>query len=62
MTPIQFAKTSSDKTALEEGDVFTPRFDAAGLVTTVVTDADDGMLLMVAHNHPFSGEISVGPE
>lgn len=49
MTPIQFAKTSSDKTALEEGDVFTPRFDAAGLVTTVVTDADDGMLLMVAH-------------
>lgn len=49
MTPIQFAQTSSDKTALEEGDVFTPRFDAAGLVTTVVTDADDGMLLMVAH-------------
>ena len=49
MSPIQFAETSSDKTALEEGDVFTPRFDAAGLVTTVVTDADDGMLLMVAH-------------
>lgn len=26
-----------------------PRFDAHGLITAVVTDADDGMLLMVAH-------------
>ncbi len=34
---------------LEEGTAFTPRFDASGLVTAVVTDAGDGMLLMVAH-------------
>ena len=49
MTSIQFAKPSADKSSLEEGTSFTPRFDAAGLVTVVVTDADDGMLLMVAH-------------
>jgi phosphoribosyl-AMP cyclohydrolase len=38
-----------DKADLEEGRDFTPRFDAAGLVTAVVTDAWDGVLLMVAH-------------
>ncbi len=49
MTTIDFPPASPDKAALEEGAAFTPRFDAAGLVTAVVTDADDGMLLMVAH-------------
>lgn len=44
-----FPSPSSDKAALEEGDLFTPRFDQHGLVTAVVTDADDGALLMVAH-------------
>ncbi len=38
-----------DKAVLEEGAMFAPRFDAAGLVTAVVTDAADGVLLMVAH-------------
>lgn len=28
---------------------FTPRFDAAGLVTAVVTDVDTGAILMLAH-------------
>jgi phosphoribosyl-AMP cyclohydrolase len=37
------------KRDLEEGAVLTPRFDAAGLVTCVTTDADTGELLMVAH-------------
>ncbi|HEY6633348.1 MAG TPA: phosphoribosyl-AMP cyclohydrolase [Rhizobiaceae bacterium] len=46
---ITFPKPSTDKKELEEGAVFSPRFDAAGLVTAVVTDAKDGMLLMVAH-------------
>jgi phosphoribosyl-AMP cyclohydrolase len=46
---LQFDKPSPDKQTLEEGKAFTPRFDEAGLVTAVVTDADDGMLLMVAH-------------
>ena len=33
----------------ETGTTFKPRFDAAGLVTAVVTDADSGGVLMVAH-------------
>ncbi|HEV2898990.1 MAG TPA: phosphoribosyl-AMP cyclohydrolase [Pseudaminobacter sp.] len=49
MAHIDFPESPSDKQALEEGGVFAPRFDAAGLVTAVVTDARDGMLLMVAH-------------
>ena len=35
--------------AQDEIDRFQPRFDAAGLVTAIVTDADTGTLLMVAH-------------
>ena len=34
---------------LDESDEFRPRFDGSGLITTVVTDATDGALLMVAH-------------
>lgn len=49
MSGVPFEQPSADKQALEEGAVFTPRFDAAGLVTVVVTDAADGVLLMVAH-------------
>jgi phosphoribosyl-AMP cyclohydrolase len=41
--------TSSDSTDLEEGLAFKPRFDAAGLVTCVATDAGTGDVLMVAH-------------
>lgn len=40
---------SSDKDKLEEGLSFAPRFDAAGLVTCVATDARSGDVLMVAH-------------
>ena len=49
MNSIEFPKAPADKTALEEGTAFSPRFDANGLVTAVVTDAGDGALLMVAH-------------
>ena len=49
MPPIEFAEPPADKQALEEGLTLSPRFDANGLVTAVVTDARDGMLLMVAH-------------
>ena len=34
---------------IEEGTALTPRFDASGLVTAVVTDATSGEVLMVAH-------------
>jgi phosphoribosyl-AMP cyclohydrolase len=37
------------KNDIEEGLVFAPRFDASGLITCVVTQADTGELLMVAH-------------
>ena len=46
---ITFDAPSSDKAELETGPAFTPRFDANGLITAVVTDAGDGELLMVAH-------------
>ena len=40
----------SDKSSeIEEGTAFQPKFDANGLITTVVTDAASGELLMVAH-------------
>ena len=32
----------------EQGGVFRPRFDSAGLLTAVVQDADSGRVLMVA--------------
>jgi phosphoribosyl-AMP cyclohydrolase len=38
-----------DRREREEGTAFAPRFGANGLVTAVVSDAGDGMLLMVAH-------------
>jgi phosphoribosyl-AMP cyclohydrolase len=38
-----------DHDALELGDRLTPRFDAAGLITAVVTDAATGEVLMLAH-------------
>ncbi len=46
---IEFASPPADKAALEDNGAFTPKFDANGLVTAVVTDARDGELLMVAH-------------
>jgi phosphoribosyl-AMP cyclohydrolase len=46
---IAFAEPSGNKAALEEGAVFSPKFDANGLVTAVVTDAGDGAVLMLAH-------------
>jgi len=40
---------SSSTRDIEEGLAFTPKFDADGLLTAVVTDARSGDLLMVAH-------------
>ena len=44
-----FEDALADKQELEEGSRFTPRFDARGLVTAVVTDAASGAVLMLAH-------------
>ncbi|WP_422370180.1 phosphoribosyl-AMP cyclohydrolase [Hoeflea sp.] len=43
-----FAPPPPDKTALEEGDALSPRFDNSGLVTAVVSDARDNEILMLA--------------
>jgi phosphoribosyl-AMP cyclohydrolase len=40
---------SSSTRDIEEGLAFTPKFDADGLITAVVTDAKSGDVLMVAH-------------
>jgi phosphoribosyl-AMP cyclohydrolase len=42
----------------DNADQFMPRFDAAGLVTAIVTDADDGGLLMVAHMNQQAIDLS----
>lgn len=46
---MDFPAPPAEKGPLEEGAVFSPRFDRDGLVTAIVTDARDGTLLMVAH-------------
>lgn len=56
---MTFAVPPGDKAALEEGASLTPRFDAAGLVTAVVTDADDGTLLMVAHMNDEALDLTI---
>lgn len=49
MATIEFPSPPVDKAALEEGATFSPRFDAGGLITAVVSDAADGTVLMLAH-------------
>lgn len=48
MTEATLASKERDKHALEEGSTFQPRFDAAGLIPCVTTDAATGAVLMVA--------------
>lgn len=40
---------AGSKTELEEGAVFTPRFDSDGLIGCITIDAQDGAVLMFAH-------------
>lgn len=54
-----FHSNSLDKKELEEGSVFAPNFDASGLLTAVVTDDRDGMLLMVAHMNAEALELTL---
>lgn len=44
-----FAPPFADKERQEHGGVFSPQFDANGLLSAVVTDAASGGLLMLAH-------------
>jgi phosphoribosyl-AMP cyclohydrolase len=56
---MTFQSPPSDKTEIEEGAGFAPRFDAHGLITAVVTDAGDGALLMVAHMNAEALELTL---
>jgi phosphoribosyl-AMP cyclohydrolase len=46
--PASFPPRGSAR-EIEEGTAFAPKFDAAGLIPCVVTDAGSGEVLMVAH-------------
>jgi phosphoribosyl-AMP cyclohydrolase len=48
-TPSTPFAPPGSKQQLEEGHALTPKFDAAGLVTAVVTDHATGEVLMLAH-------------
>ncbi len=41
--------TGLSKRDIEEGSVFAPRYDSAGLIGAIVTDAADGGVLMFAY-------------
>ena len=49
MSGARFPLPAADKAQREEGDVFTPKFDANGLITVVAVAATGGEVLMVAH-------------
>ena len=49
MTDVPVFSTARSTQELEEGRALTPKFDADGLVTAVVTDVRSGDVLMVAH-------------
>ena len=44
-----FQSPSSNKSELEEGEAFTPRFDGDGLIPAIITDAAGGGVLMFAY-------------
>jgi phosphoribosyl-AMP cyclohydrolase len=46
-SPLFSPRSSAQE--IEEGQTFAPKFDAGGLIACVVTDAQTGALLMVAH-------------
>lgn len=56
---MTFRSPADDKTETEEGAAFAPRFDGHGLITAVVTDARDGVLLMVAHMNAEALELTL---
>ncbi len=55
---IQFSPRT-DRAAVEAGLGFAPKFDAAGLITAVAVDADDGTVLMVAYMNEASLKLTL---
>ena len=58
MDPIQFAPRE-DKSAIEEGLAFAPKFDADGLIPAIATDAKSGAVLMVAYMNDESLKLTL---
>lgn len=46
---MSFAPPAADKKILEEGEVFTPKFDRDGLIVCVTQEAASGEILMLAY-------------
>ncbi|MCW2273874.1 phosphoribosyl-AMP cyclohydrolase [Rhodoblastus acidophilus] len=53
---MSFPPPSSDKQTLEEGAVFTPKFDANGLIVCVTQEAATGEILMLAYMNELALE------
>ena len=53
---MPFPTPTADKTQLEEGGVFTPKFDANGLIVCVTVEAASGEILMVAYMNELALE------
>ena len=48
-----------DSNQREQGTELAPKWDAAGLVTAVVTDAKDGVVLMLAHMNDEALQVTI---
>jgi phosphoribosyl-AMP cyclohydrolase len=53
---MPFPAPPADKKSLEEGDAFTPKFDAHGLIVCVTTEAASGEILMLAYMNELALE------
>jgi phosphoribosyl-AMP cyclohydrolase len=56
---MTFQTPLTNKLENEEGAAFAPSFTSDGLITSVVTDARDGTLLMVAHMNAEALELTL---
>jgi phosphoribosyl-AMP cyclohydrolase len=55
----RFPAPPASRQALEEGETLAPRFDAAGLVTAIVTDSTSGEVLMLAHMNAEALDLTI---
>jgi len=53
---MPFATPATDKSTLEEGAAFTPKFDEKGLIVCVTTEASTGEILMLAYMNAMALE------
>ncbi len=56
---MSFPSPPADKHDLEEGDAFTPKFDANGLIVCVTTEDSTGEILMLAYMNELALEKTI---